>query len=57
MVPYLLHINIPVSHSRRSCVPLGSLPGLHPDVFVQKPNSLSQELDKHPAHDLSQLKP
>ena len=55
MVPYLLHI--PVSHSRRSCVPLDSLPGLHPDVFVQNPNSLSQELDKHPSHDLSQLKP
>jgi hypothetical protein len=35
----------------------GSLPGLHPDVFVQKPNSLSQDSDKHPSHDLSQLKP
>jgi hypothetical protein len=35
----------------------GSLPGLHPDVFVQKPNPLSQDSDKHPSHDLSQLKP
>jgi hypothetical protein len=31
--------------------------GLHPDVFVQTPCSLSQESDKHPLHVLSQLLP
>ena len=34
--------DIPLSHLRRPGVPPGSLPGLHPVVFVQTPNSLSQ---------------
>jgi len=48
---HLLLSTIPKSHF--SCP--GCHPGLHPEVCVQIPNSLSQASDKQPSHDSLQL--
>ena len=47
----IFFIKIPISHL--GC--LGCHPGLHPEVSVQIPYSLSHESDKHPSHDILQL--
>jgi hypothetical protein len=48
---HLLLSTIPKSYF--SCP--GCHPGLHPEVFMQIPNTLSQASDKHPSHDSLQL--
>ena len=50
---HLLLSTIPKSH----LLCPGCQPGLHPEVFVEIPNSLSQASDKHPSHNSLQLQP